>query len=98
MGIADSIRKHSGRLLSCQAARNRFFMGAPAAWRLATLYNQSSNGEMCAKALAHSPPLCSLLGQHGVKWLCLFCWQQQVLRTHGTIAIVRTQPFGQKVR
>ncbi len=42
--------------------------------------------------------LCSLLGLHGVKWLCLFCGQQEVLRTHGTIPIVRTQPFGQKVR
>ena len=46
----------------------------------------------------YEPTLCSLLGLHGVKWLCLFCGQQEVLRTHCTIPIVRTQPCGQKVR
>ncbi len=50
------------------------------------------------QVLKDKPTPGSLPGLHGVKWLCLFCGQQQVFRTHGTISIIWTHAFGQKVR
>jgi hypothetical protein len=71
------------------------------------LQYQSASGSHKQRILArfmtvtgsvHNYAMWVLLGLHGVKWLCLFFGQQQAFHTHGTISIIWTHPFGQKVR